>query len=224
MVLGVFQHVVWTHPCPNLPPSPLCTQKNPRSPETPQLFRGSTNKNKGTFKVEKKPSYLAETQSNKPSLSLPTVPLQDKSFCSATPNGSLLIKPHTGFSLSPSGSRAGFQLLSKKTRVAYAMGSLGAGSTAQHRTSITVRKDGAPSIRWVAPGKSCRPGHRIQTNLLCSQTLAISKVMSIRPPAIPANPGLRLDWPTSHIHIGTSVSLSFSELVYLWLSRVGDSV
>lgn len=186
---------MWCEPIP----APICPRLHCAHKKTPgalkhhSCFAEAQTRIKELSKWKKTPSYLAETQSNKPSLSLPTVPLQDKSFCSATPNGSLLIKPHAGFSPSPSGSRAGFQLLSKKTRVAYAMGSLGAGSTAQHRTSITVRKDGAPSIWWVAPGKSCRPGHRIQTNLLCSQMLAISKVLSLRSPAIPANPGLRLD-------------------------------
>lgn len=87
------------------PLSTVCT-KHPRSPETPQLFCGSTNENKETSKVEKKTSDLTETQSNKPNLSLPTVPLQDKPFCSSTPNGSLLMKPHAG-SLSSSWLRFG---------------------------------------------------------------------------------------------------------------------
>lgn len=51
----VFWHVMWTHPSPEPDPSPPCTQKHPGSPETPRLFCGSTNENKGTFKVEKKP-------------------------------------------------------------------------------------------------------------------------------------------------------------------------
>lgn len=66
MGLGkVFWHAVWTQPSPNPDPSPLCAQKHPRSPETPQLFCGSTNENKGSFKVGKKnQTWLKHSQIN----------------------------------------------------------------------------------------------------------------------------------------------------------------
>lgn len=166
--------------------------------------------------MEKTPSDLAEAQAQKPNLSLPTVPLQDKSFCSAIPNGSLLTKPHTG-SLSPSQLRFGrFSAPLQQLQHCLCYGVT--GSTAQHSTSLILKKDGAPALRWVAP-KQELAASTSRTDKPPLQPV-ISTAMSPRSPAIPTNPGLRRGRPTSHIPVGSSLSLSFalSEL------SLGDNV
>lgn len=78
----------------------------------------------------------------------------------------------------------------------------------------------------VSPSKSQQPEHCSHRNLLCNQTPVISKAMSPRSPAIPTNPGLRWSCPTSHSHVGTSVSffLYFIQLVSRRPRGARDSV
>lgn len=68
----------------------------PGAPKKLQLFCGSTNENKEKCQSGKKNTKTSDqTHSDKPAFSLPAVPLQDKSFYSATSKGSVLAEPHT---------------------------------------------------------------------------------------------------------------------------------
>lgn len=89
---------MWCEPIAELVWIPLhCVHKN--TPGAPKRCSCSVQTQKGIkefSKWKKTPSDLDETQSKKQKLSLPTVLLQDKSFCSAAPNSSPLAEPHEG--------------------------------------------------------------------------------------------------------------------------------
>lgn len=109
----------------------------------------------------------------------------------------------------------------------------GNSSTARATDFLGVLPSKATPLFWgrtelhlsggVSLNKSCWPGHCSHTNL-CSQTPVISTTMSPRSPTIPSNPDLRWGWHTNHIHVNTSIPLSFTWPVLLWVLRAGDSV
>lgn len=160
---------MWCEPIAALVWTPLhCVHKNtPGALKRCSCSVETKKENKGTFKVEKTPSDLNETQSNKPNLSLPTVLLQDKSFCSAVPNSSLLAEPHAG-SLSSSQLRfarfsAPFWQLQHCS--CYRL----PGSVAQQGNSLILGKDRAPSIWWGIPeqellARTLQPHKPLQPN------------------------------------------------------------
>lgn len=122
--------------------------------------------------MEKTPSDLDETQSNKQKLSLPTVLLQDKSFCSAVPESSLLAEPHAGPLLIPaelwqvfSSFLAAPALLVLRT--SWELGAL------PSKAIPYFGKDRALSIQWDAPeqetlARTPQPHKPLQPNT-CNQ-------------------------------------------------------